>query len=320
MRISTDPHAVVEKAERLSQEALEVFEAAGDELGLARTWYLLFWIEWLQSRAAPALEALDHLTAHAERAGARALAGRATVYMMGPLLYGPFPVDTVRARLDQLREIGGPMAINTVLRVEAHLARLQGRFEEALALHGEADRLVADLGMTVLQAIEKQWATEVMLVQGKTAESIVILRASVAELEALGETSFRSTTVVRLSEALYQLGETEEAERLAVEGEQLGAAEDVVNFAMGRGVRARIAADRGEHDAAGRLARDALAYAYKTDFPGTHAQAHTSLAYVLKLAGRTDEARAELESGIAAWESYGNTFEAARTRELLVEL
>jgi tetratricopeptide (TPR) repeat protein len=159
-----------------------------------------------------------------------------------------------------------------------------------------------------------------MLVQGKTAESIVILRDSDAELEALGETSFRSTTVVRLSEALYQLGETEEAEQLAVEGEQIGAAEDVVNFALGRGVRARIAADRGAHDAAERLAREALAYAYQTDFPGVHAQAHACLAYVLKLAGRTGEARAELASGIAAWESYGNTFEADEARALLVQL
>jgi tetratricopeptide (TPR) repeat protein len=320
MRISTDPHAVIEEAERVSQEALEVFGSAGDELGLARTWYLLFWIEWLQSRAGPALAALDRLAAHADRAGARALAARSSIYMMGPLLFGPFPVDAVRARLDRLRRIGGPIATNTVLRVEAHLARLEGRFEEALALHDEADRLVANLGMTVTQAIEKQWPTEVMLVQGRTAESIAILRASVAELEALGETSFRSTTVVRLGEALYQLGETEEAERLAIEGEQLGAVEDVVNFAMGRGVRARIAADRGEHDAAERLARDALRYAYKTDFPAVHAQAHTSLAYVLKLADRTDEARAELESGIAAFESYGNAFEAERTRGLLVQL
>ena len=89
---------------------------------------------------------------------------------------------------------------------------------------------------------------------------------------------------------------------------------------MGRGLRARIAADRGAHDEADSLAREAVKYAYETDFPLVHAQARKALALTLASAGRKDEARAELRHAIDRFESYGNTFEAEQTRKLLVEL
>jgi hypothetical protein len=104
-------------------------------------------------------------------------------------------------------------------------------------------------------------------------------------------TSFRSTVTISLGGALYAQGKGDEAERLAIEGEELGAAEDVVNFAFGDSLRARIAADRGEHEEAERLARNALRYAYKTDFPDVQATAHAALAHSLAAADRIDEAR-----------------------------
>jgi len=75
----------------------------------------------------------------------------------------------------------------------------------------------------------------------------------------------------------FERGEAAEAIRLALEGEELGAAEGVVNFAYGRGLRACIAADAGSHDEAESLGREALAYAYKTDFPAVQAGAHRAL-------------------------------------------
>ncbi|HEY8644534.1 MAG TPA: adenylate/guanylate cyclase domain-containing protein [Gaiellaceae bacterium] len=320
LRFRTDPHSVVEEARRVSGEALELFAAAGDDLGTARAWYLLFWVDWLQSRAQPALAALEQAILHADRAGAGSLASSANVYLMGPLLHGPFTPDDLRLRLEPLRERGGPLAINTVLRVEAHLLRLEGRFAEALDAHARSDELSADLGMDMMRAVMQQWPAEVMLLQGIRSEAVAIMRDSVARLEEYGETSFRSTCIIRLAHALYLAGDAEEAEQLAIEGEELGAAEDFVNYAIGREIRARIASDHGAHDDAEALARDALEYAYKTDFPWVHAQVHTALAYVLAANDRTEEARAELETALDRHLSYGNTFEAERTRQLLVEL
>ena len=320
LRFATDPRSVVDEARGVSNEALEVFAAAGDELGLARALFLLFWVDWIQSRARPALASLEQVIEHAERAGARAVSAAASFHLVGPLIYGPMMPDEVRAHLEPLRVAGGPLAIHNVLRVEAELLRREGRFDEALELHEQADALAAGLGMTLMLVLMQQRQAELMLLQGRLADAVAVMRESVAGLEALAQTSFRSTYVIYLAEALYQSGDLEEAERRAIEGEELGAQEDVVNYAFGRGLRARIAADRGAHDEADSLAREGIKYAYKTDFPSVHAQAHKALAHTLAAAGRTDDARAELKHAVECFESYGNTFEADQARALLVEL
>jgi ATP/maltotriose-dependent transcriptional regulator MalT len=210
--------------------------------------------------------------------------------------------------------------MNTVLRVEAHLLDLEGRYDEALQKHDEANAISAELGLTTMLAVMAQWGGEVLLHQGRTHESIEVMRNAVAQLEALGDKSFRSTCLIRLAEALYAAGEPGEAEQRAIEGEELGAAEDVVNYAVGRSIRACIATDRGELDAAESLSRDSLDYAYQTDFPSVHATAHRSRAYALAAAGRPAEARTELELAVDRFESFGSVVEAEKTRALLVEL
>ena len=316
-RLRRDPQSVVDEAQRISEEALEVFTAAGDELGTARAWLLLFWVYWLRSQGISALAALEASIEHAERAGARALVASASVYLLGPLLHAPLTPEEVRVRTDRLREAGGPLATNIVLRVEAEMRMREGRIEEAMEAHERANAILSDLGLTHLLSIFGKWPAELLLRQGRTAESVVLFREAVANLEELAETSFRSTSLLRLAEALYRNGEPEEAERRAIEGEELGAEEDVVNFALGRGLRARIAADRGDHAAAEILSREAIEYAFKTDFPWTQAEAHSALGHTLAAAGRIDEASTELEHAIDCFERRGDVVEAERTRRLL---
>jgi tetratricopeptide (TPR) repeat protein len=165
-----------------------------------------------------------------------------------------------------------------------------------------------------------QWTADVKLQQGRLEEAVAGMRESVERLEALGEKAFRSTCLIRLGETLYEVGKPDEAERVCIEGEELGAKEDIINYALGRAVRAAILADRGAHADAESLGRDAVRFAYETDFPSAHAITHRRLAHVLRAAGRAEEAAAELERAIERFESYGNIFEANRTRALLVEL
>jgi class 3 adenylate cyclase/tetratricopeptide (TPR) repeat protein len=320
LRLFADPHGVVDEAGPLADEALEHFTEVADEFGLARAWYLRFSTEWLRSRAKPALIALEKTREHAERADARPLLNLSTIYMMGPLLHGPLSPNEVRARLEPLRESGGPVAMNTVLRVEASLLALEGRFDEALERHDRANEIVADLGLDVMMAVMTQWSAEVMIQQGRFDEAVEGMREGVRRLEALGDKSFRSTCLIRLADALYGAGNLDECEQRAIEGENLGAAEDVVNFAIGRSLRALVAADRGLHDEAEGLGRDALRFAYELDFPWVHAVTHERISRVHRAAGRKNEARAELELAIERFDSYGNTFDSLRTRALLVEL
>ena len=134
-------------------------------------------------------------------------------------------------------------------------------------------------------------------------------------------TSFRSTTMISFGDVLYHLGEIDEAERLAIEGEELGAAEDVINFAWGRALRARIAADRGDcataEDTRAQRARkrvqDRLPERPRERARGTRARTRR---------GRPTRrsAQAELQRAVDLWERYGYRAQAERARALLVEL
>jgi tetratricopeptide (TPR) repeat protein len=318
-RIMSAPQAVVPELRRAAHEALELFEAVGDERGLAQAWFALFWIEWLGSRGAAAIDALDHVLVHADRAGSQGLRNAAYVTLAGAAIHAPITPAEIRRRLEALRG-RGPLATHSVFLVDAHLMDLEGRFDEAHELHRQADELVADLGLETMRALSRQRAADTLYRQGRLDETVELLQSSAAELEALGHASFRSTTLVRIGVFLYLLGLPEEAERYAIEGEELGAAEDVVNFALGRGVRAKIAADRGDRDEAASLAASSLHYAYETDFPSVHAYAHEANAQMLLAVGRVEEARTERERELERYESIGDEFEAERTRALLVEL
>jgi len=316
-RVATEPAEAVEEAEAVAAEALTVFAAADDDLGAAYAYDLAALTSWLRSRAVPTVRAVEALLLHAERAGSRLLAGRAMMMLTGPLIYGPFETELIRARLAQLPANESPLATVNVLRVEAELARREKRFTDALDLLEQASVIPRELGLDVYTALHSQQRAEIMYDQGKLDEAIRTYREAISRLEELGQTSFRSTTLINLAEVLYERGQADEAARLALEGEQAGAAEDVVNFAYGRGLRARIAADQDAHDRADVLAREALDYAYKTDFPAVHATAHEALAHVLTAAGRLSEARAELERALQLWQRYGYSARAEQTRARL---
>jgi tetratricopeptide (TPR) repeat protein len=307
----------VEEAEAVAAEALTVFAAANDDLGAAYAYDLAAFTSWLRSRAVPAARALEALLLHAERAGSRLLAGRALAMLTGPLVYGPFETELIRARLAQLSANESPLARVNALWVEAELARREKRFTDALDLLEQASVITRELGLELFTELHSGRRAEFLHDQGRLDEAIRTYRVAIDRLEELGQTSFRSTTLIDLAGVLYERGQADEAARLALEGEQTGAAEDVVNFAHGRGIRARIAADQDAHDTADALAREALDYAYKTDFPCVHATAHEALAHVLTAAGRLGEARAELERALQLWQRYGYSARAEQARARL---
>jgi class 3 adenylate cyclase/tetratricopeptide (TPR) repeat protein len=320
LRMATDPAGTVGEAQHITEKALEAFGAAGDEAGLVRTLMLVFWTEWLKSCAQPALAALERAIELARQCGEHSTASRATAYMLGPLVFGPFSPGEIRERIGPLRARGGVMAEQTAMMCEAHLLRLDGRFDEALELYWKGDALLGDLGLDLIRVVLQGWQAEIDNLRGRHADALATLTAVDGALEALGESSYRSTIMITISQTLYALGEREEAERVAIAGEELGAAEDVVNFALGRAVRASIAADEGRTAEAERLAAEALHYALLTDFPSMHAVAYKAVAHVARRAGRREDARAALERALELFESLGNAVESDRTRELLVQL
>ena len=257
LRLLTDPADVVAEADRAIEEALALFGGAGDELGLAHTHYLVAWINWLQSRAAPTQAAYEHIIRHARKSNSRALLGRAMIQQMGPLYYGPFTVDEIRTRLAELEIDDSMLARIVKLSIEADLAQRAGRFDECLAIIDDVAALHADLGVELGTVITMQRRAETLADADRLDEAAAAFRKVLERLDALGMTSFRSTTMINYAMIVYQLGDVDEAERLAIEGEEIGAVEDV-STSPRPGLRARISADRGDPDGAERLARSAV--------------------------------------------------------------
>jgi class 3 adenylate cyclase/tetratricopeptide (TPR) repeat protein len=320
LRLMTEPVAVTEEAERAVDEAVALFTETGDDLGLVQAYYLLSWTSWMRSLAVPTAAALERLIEHAGRAGAKVQADQSELRYMGALEHGPFPVDEIREHLERLALVDTPLARASVLMFSSALAARGGRFTEALEGVEAAAAIQRELGLEIGAAICAGQHAEYLAEAGRLDESADAFAAVIGRMRELGQTAFLSTMLIELGDILYRRGEPAEAERLAIEGEELGAAEDVVNFAWGRLVRAKAAADRGALDEAERLARDAVRFAYETDFPRVHASAHSALAHVLHAAGRLEEARAELERELALWERYGFDVRAGHTRGLLAEL
>ncbi len=312
-----DPEHAVADAEQGVADALAVFEAAGDELGMAHAHQLTAMASWLQSRAVPSAAALDRVIEHAGRARAVGLLDNALLMLTGPLSYGPFQIGEVRARLDVFRLSASQTGRYGALMVEAHLAVRKGDFDEALDLAEEAGRIAENLGLTMMHVFARLNTANVLRSAGRLDEAAAAQRWVNDRLEELGQASFLSTALLDLARIVYERGDLDEADRLATEGEALGASEDVINHVFGQALRARIAADRGDSVIAEQFARDALEHAYRTDFTGAQADTHEALAHVLAAAGRPDDARVELRQALGLWERYGYATESNRVRALL---
>ena len=100
-----------------------------------------------------------------------------------------------------------------------------------------------------------------------------------------------------LARLYHDDGRPDDALALLDEVDEISADEDVINFAISRGLRARIGSERGDLAEAERLAREGLEFALATDFPWTRGDAHLDLTYVLACARRNEEAQVEALRG-----------------------
>jgi len=319
-RLMSDPKFVLEEAQRAVAEAVPVFEAAGDHLGATHAYHLGALTAWLQSLALATVSALEQEFEHARHLTLTGPLDRYSMHMLGALTYGPFTPDEVRIRLDTLRGIDSATSRHVVLMTEGHLAAKAGRFDEALERSGRACDAAANLGLKLMEIFGRWQIVNQLRMAERFDEAEATQRWVIERLGAEGQSSFRSTALVELAEIRYERGDPDDAERLVAEGQTLGAGEDVVNFAYGQGLRARIAADRGDIEVGEPLARAALEYAHRTDFPSVHAGAHAALAHVLAAAGRIEDAREEYERSLELWERYGFEPDARRIRARLAAI
>ena len=310
---------ISEEASRTALAAIDLFERSGDEAGLAHAWIVMFDVEWLGSHAGPALAAIEKALEHARKAPDTSTL-LANLYMLriGPLMYGPFAVETLRAKLTEMQHLArdSPRMEQAALMLEASLAAEAGRFAQALDCYERSDAILEQLGLTMIRHLMTQFPAEIALRQDRPSDAVRLFRKSFDGLGEVGATGFQSTVATNLARALYACGEPAEADRFATLGEVMGGSDDITNFATGRSVRARVLADRGDWAAAQEMGTGAMEFAMRTDFPQIHADACLALAHVLRVVGRDDEADALIDKAIASYQIRGDIDAAARVSRL----
>src|SRR6266542_2845774 len=110
------------------------------------------------------------------------------------------------------------------------------------------------LGVTISHA-----SVDVELLAGDPAAAAEFGAEGCRIWDELGERSLLSTAAGKLARALYALDRLDEAEDWARRAAELGASDDAFTQMLWRQARAKVLAQRSEHDEAERLGREAVA-------------------------------------------------------------
>jgi class 3 adenylate cyclase/tetratricopeptide (TPR) repeat protein len=304
-------------AKDAADEALQVFELSGDELGQSRAWCLKATVEWIRGCVAAADECWRRAAVHAERGGAERELFDILNWRVSAALYGPTPVDE---GIESCAKIGervrrSPVAYAEALYPLAALHAMRGEIDVARSLLGESPELdepgrVYAVGLAQTEAL-------VEMLAGRPDVAEERLRTALGALQQMGEKALLSTTAAMLAQALYQQGRLDDAEEASTLGRVTAAGEDVSAQIVWRGVKAKVLARRGETYEAEALAREAVEIAAATDFLTYHAAALSDLGEVLDAAGRAEDARDAVRSALDLYEEKGDLVSAERARRRL---
>jgi class 3 adenylate cyclase/tetratricopeptide (TPR) repeat protein len=316
---ATDPTGWSEDAVREACEALAIFEQAGDDAGLAASYRLLASAHGTACRygdaAAAARAAIEYATAAGDDWQRRWASSQYAI----TATYGPTPVEqavpdceAILAQSDGDRRTEG-LTMSLLARLEA----MRGDFDRARTLSSRARTTLDELGRSVVAASTSLDSCGVDILAGDPAAAERNLRRDSEALSEMGETYLLSTIAAELARAVVLQGRDDEAEELTVTAEELTADDDIASQALWRSVRAKVLARRGDLQAAGRMATDAVELLRRTDAVVTLGDALLDLGEVLESCGDLAAAHDAFDEAALLFERKGNVVAAASARAAL---
>jgi len=305
-----------------AERAIEVFESAGDESGLARAWNMLAWHHIVRNHFAESDRAAERGLVHARTAGDRSLELE-LLSQFANVVWGAVPVSDGLARLEEVHVLaGGNRSLDGMqMAHRASLLAMRGDFVEARTTYSQGKAMTDELGRPTESAfaVQEGWYIEMLAREYAQAERLI--RAEYERLLSTDSRALLDITRDLLALAICAQGRFDEAETLARQTERQALdRDDVTGTNVWRRVRARALSARGEHAEAVRLAREAEALFEGTDALVDHGEALLDLARVLREAGHVDDASSAATEALALYEAKENVVEAARARAFLEEL
>ncbi len=299
-----------------------VFEAAQDHASAARCWKLVAYTRLTNSRWGAAEGALTEVLEHARLADDSVLALRVMPGLVGFALHGPTSVPVAIAKALELRHATSADRRARALteRYLGHLLALDDRGEEGRSLCSEARVTLLELGWNFEAALVSIDLGPIELSLERPDEAERVLRSDFETLRDMGEHNYLSTTAGFLAESVRRQGRLDEALELAEFSAGLVAPGDTLTQALWREVSALSLAEKGQIDRAESLAREALMMVLETDGLTTHAEAHVTLAEVLRAGGRIDESSAAAADALTCFAQKGHRPGIRRVRTLIRSL
>ncbi|HEY2202543.1 MAG TPA: hypothetical protein VGH56_11690, partial [Solirubrobacteraceae bacterium] len=301
---------------------LERLARTGDHEGLARTHLLSALVHWIQGHGDDTLAEARLAALHASKAQNRGLREQALGWYIGALWWGSLPVSRIAEELEQIeqQEQPGPFLAAEIDIARAVLERFGGRFTEAVNLLQRVIDTYREHGLQDRMAGNGRQVAEAQLAAGDAAEAVKTLLTSDTVLADRGERGYRSTVQASLAQAYEQLGNSDAARAAIALAETLGGPDDVLNYVITHGVRARLALREGHHEDAERWARSSVKHAYTTDSIDYQGQTRLQLAHVLASLGRNDEAIQEAHAASDLYAAKGDEFGRSQAHTLLNQL
>ena len=310
-RLFTSPEGSALDDSHVADEVIPELEALGDDVGLARAWWLKSEADVNACRWGARAHALEQALEHARRSGEGVEIATITGNHANALYFGPTPVEEAVARCERyLVENADNRALEaSVTGVLGGLSAMLGDFDRARSLQATAREIYEDLGLRIRLAVTSSLlGADIELFAGEPREAVAILRRAYADVQQIGAMSLTATMAGFLADALSQDGEHEEADELAGFSEAHAPASDIVTQVLWRTARARARAEEQSAEAEP-LARHAATLARDTDYPDIKARAFTCLGQVVGPGGEQASLFAEARE---AWERKGNVSAVAR--------
>jgi class 3 adenylate cyclase/tetratricopeptide (TPR) repeat protein len=322
LEVDIHPELGPDSLRREAEKALPVFEALGDDVGLAKTWRRLATMDGVGCRWGAAGEAFERARTHARRAADGREEALASALIFQSLVRGPTPVETGITRCEELLHEGGRhRGVEAVgLAALANLQAMVGRFDDARRLLVRSDAILEDLGQTRRMLETAFLAAETEMLAGDPAAAERKLAWAYETVKPSGFKGYLASLAAALAEPLAALGRYDEAEELTALSEATAGADDADSQVKWRQVRAKIRAHRGDFDAAEAFGREAVRRAEATDALNMRGGALVDLAEVLGLADRFEAAHTAALQAVDIYARKGNRVAEENTRALRARL
>jgi class 3 adenylate cyclase/tetratricopeptide (TPR) repeat protein len=301
-----------DELEILLLKALPALERDAGHAALVYVWEVFaISVASARGRWADAARASHKALEHARLAGEHRIGQAPGLFWIElALAMGPTPAAEALAELDELLPAApAPYSLFT----RAWLLAMLDRFDEAVPLAHESNERQRELDGRL---IGESRLAEIARMAGDHETAAHHLEKLCAWLEEREQPGLLGTCITLLGRELCSLGQFDEAEPLALRGQEL-AGNDPVDISAWRQVQARVLAHRGEHSEAERLAREAVARLERSDSLTMQGDGWCDLAEVLEAGGRREDAITAWQHALDRYERKGIVPLARRVRERL---